>query len=167
MSINHYLPHLLILPEDEDNVRMANGFANHPQVKFGQLQILEESGGWRKAVAQISANSYMQRHLGKYAEGRILVLLDFDEDADRLAYIKAQIPESIRRKIFILGTWIEPQPFKRNLGYKISFEATGHALVDDCRGQTAKVEWQHPHLQHNLDELARFKEEVCPFLLHG
>jgi hypothetical protein len=49
MSVNKYTPHILVLPEDDANRQLANGFLLHPSLST-QIQVLEEVGGWSKVL---------------------------------------------------------------------------------------------------------------------
>ena len=51
MSVNKYQPHVLVLPEDDANRQLANGF--HLQVAWTrqrQMQVLPVAGGWNEVL---------------------------------------------------------------------------------------------------------------------
>ena len=49
MGVNRSLPHVFVLPEDDANRQMANGF--HQQVmQERQMQVLQPAGGWAKVL---------------------------------------------------------------------------------------------------------------------
>lgn len=48
MSINAYKPHLLVLPEDDANREMANGFLLDSRVLMCNMSVLPPAGGWRR-----------------------------------------------------------------------------------------------------------------------
>lgn len=50
--INKHLPHLLVLPEDDEDRELANGFALHTAVDPRKIQVLPTAGGWLKALAE-------------------------------------------------------------------------------------------------------------------
>lgn len=50
MSVNRHLPHVLVLPEDDANRQIANGFLLHHAIGNRKIQVLEEAGGWLHAV---------------------------------------------------------------------------------------------------------------------
>ncbi len=58
MSINKYKRHILVLPEDDANRQIANGFLLDPNLDVRAIQILPPSGGWKKVL-----NSFMDNHL--------------------------------------------------------------------------------------------------------
>jgi hypothetical protein len=47
--IHRYKPHVLVLPEDDRNRQLANGFLLHPSLS-AQIQVLVEVGGWGKLL---------------------------------------------------------------------------------------------------------------------
>jgi hypothetical protein len=44
MSVNKYQPHILVLPEDDANRQLANGFVLDQSVATRNIQVLEEVG---------------------------------------------------------------------------------------------------------------------------
>lgn len=165
--MNFHTPHLLILPEDEHDQRLANGFAGHINIDRRKIQMLAFANGWHKAQARITEpGSNEIQHLTRFSSAHLLVVLDFDKQSGRLQEIRDKIPPTIAERIYILGTWDEPQTLKKQLGYKLSFEAIGAALLEDClEPANGNITWQHPVLLHNQAELQRFKSDVCPFLI--
>ncbi len=165
--MNRHKPHLLILPEDEHDHRLANGFAGHMKIDRGQIQILNFANGWRKAQTQItSPDSSEIKHLHSFPAAHLLVVLDFDEEADRLVQIQNNIPAMLQNRVYIIGIWDEPKTLRQQLKLKYSFEEIGAALLEECLlpGNGA-ITWEHSSLQHNQAELQRFKINVCPFLV--
>jgi len=109
MSVNRYQPHILVLPEDDANRQLANGFLlDIPNI--GQIQILAEAGGWTQV-----RDRFVSDHIDgmrKY-DGRFMVLLiDFDDHVNRLKTVKARIPNDLVDKVFILGTLSEPEALR-------------------------------------------------------
>jgi hypothetical protein len=45
MSVNRYQPHVLVLPEDDANRQMANGFLLDQYLSTRKIQVLEEVDG--------------------------------------------------------------------------------------------------------------------------
>ena len=62
MSINAYKPHLLVLPEDDANREMANGFLLDSRVLMCNMQVLPPAGGWKKALDSLQ-NKHAQGFL--------------------------------------------------------------------------------------------------------
>ena len=50
MSVNKRVPHVLVLPEDDANRQLANGFQLDPLLDPRRMQILEEAGGWQEVL---------------------------------------------------------------------------------------------------------------------
>ncbi len=50
MSANKYEPHLIVLPEDDANAALVNGFLLSPFVNSRQVQVLPVAGGAERAV---------------------------------------------------------------------------------------------------------------------
>ena len=157
MSANKYLPHVFVLPEDDANSSLANGF--HLEVaSTRQMQVLPVAGGWTEVL-----NRFTSEHISAMVgcPCRFMVLLiDFDNQADRLAKAKAVIPQELTNRVFVLGAWTAPEDLKNALG---NYEAIGSALAKDCREDTDTT-WRHALLQHNAGELDRLRTHVRPLL---
>ncbi len=153
---NRYKPHLLVLPEDDANREIANGFSL--KVPGRTMQILEVAGGWLHVL-----NLFEREHLTKmrqFSQCRLVLLVDFDCDSERQTEVLAKVPDDLRDRVFVLGTWSEPERLKGDLG---SFETIGGKLAADCQNQT-NTAWSHQLLQHNQDELVRLRQSVRSFL---
>ncbi|MEL6815565.1 MAG: hypothetical protein AAFP03_12215, partial [Cyanobacteria bacterium J06598_3] len=50
MSVNKYQECLLVLPEDDANRQLANGFSNNIGINENVIQVLPEAGGWKKVL---------------------------------------------------------------------------------------------------------------------
>lgn len=66
MSTNNYKPHLHVLPEDDANRQIANGFLLNPHLNERAIQILPIVGGWKKVLDVFK--SVHARELKKYLE---------------------------------------------------------------------------------------------------
>jgi hypothetical protein len=161
MSINKYHKHILVLPEDDANRQIANGFLLDSNLNERTIQILPPAGGWTKVI-----NSFKNTHISgmyQYHDRMMLLLIDFDLDDKRLSHLKKEIPDDLKERVFILGTLSEPEELKKNMANLKTFEAIGKALAQDCVNKTDKV-WQHTLLKHNRNELDRMISSVKPFL---
>ena len=159
MSINKNKPHLFILPEDDANRQIANGFIQDLNVNARAIQILPIANGWKKVV-----DKFMNDHVRKmrqYPQSMMVLLLDFDECEDRLIYVKSHIPEDIKNRVFVLGVQSNPESLKRDI--QKNFEAIGESLATDCAENKNEL-WGHPLLIHNKTELERMIVSVKPFL---
>ncbi len=121
---------------------------------------MKELSGWENVVAKFNKN-YASDMRNKFLERRVILLIDFDEDTNRLAYVKRQIPEDLENRVFVLGAWSEPERLKAEL--KKTFEGIGEALAQDC-SDNQQTFWNHELLRHNHPELERLRSSVRPFL---
>jgi hypothetical protein len=154
MACNIFQPHILVIPEDDANKDIANGFhlTIDPQ-RQRQLQIMSPSGGWRKVVDQFS-EEYLPT-LAKYPLRNVILMIDFDGRDDRFEEIRKAIPDEVTYRVFIIGAWHEPE--KVGLGFP---ERVGELLAKDCN-EGSSVTWGHETFRHNLPELSRIREKVC------
>jgi len=157
---NKYRSHLLVLPEDDANRQMANGFITNGNLNPRAIQILPVAGGWGK-VFDAFRSEYISI-LRQYSLRRLLLLIDFDNDLSRLNSMKGQIPDDISERVFILGVLSEPEDLKAQLGYP-GLERIGESLSNECSNNTQNI-WRHALLLHNQEELNRLIKFVKPFL---
>jgi len=159
MSVNKYLPHVLVLPEDDANRQLANGFLLDPSLLTRKIQVLPAAGGWTQVLDRFVSDHIVE--MGRYPDRYMVLLIDFDRDDGRLTKAKAKIPERLTDRVFVLGTLSQPESLRHaNLG---SYEEIGSAMAKDCREETDSI-WEHDLLRHNSGELARLRERVWPIL---
>jgi hypothetical protein len=161
MSVNNYRPHILVLPEDSANSEIANGFLLNPNLNERLIQVLPFARGWMTVL-----DKFIDDHVSKmrlYPERMIVLLIDFDEDEDRLAYIETKIPSDLKNRVFVLGSFSEPEKLKSEI--KKGFEEIGEVLSTDCSDNTDQL-WSHDLLKHNRNELERMIINVKPFLFN-
>jgi hypothetical protein len=91
----------------------------------------------------------------------MVLLIDFDDDENRLSYVKSHIPEDLEARVFVLGVLSEPENLRTDI--KKTFEEIGEALAKDCSDNTNEL-WGHNLLKHNKGELDRMASSVKPFL---
>ena len=158
MSVNKYQPHVLVLPEDDANRQLANGFLKDGSVLVRNIQVLEEVGGWTAVLERFKADHVieMERNPRRF----MVLLIDFDEQAATLDAAKAAIPSHLTDRVFILGALSQPEALRRALG---SYETIGLGMARDCREETHTI-WGHDLLRHNKIELDRLREHVRPIL---
>ena len=159
MSVNKDRPHVFVLPEDDANRQLVNGFILELTRNVRQIQPLPEAGGWRKALGCFDDDR--DGHLAwlrKYPYSLMVVLIDGDGQQDRFDQARQKVPRDVADRVFILGTWTEPEALKQDLG---PYENIGRALAKDCRDATNRT-WGHDLLRHNAAEVARLRERVGP-----
>jgi len=124
-----------------------------------RIQILEEAGGWARVLDQFESDHIAG--MEKWPSRFMVLLIDFDGNAGRLAQAKARFPANLADRVFILGSLTDPEDLRRSFGR--TFEEIGTALAQDCREETNQI-WGHDLLSHNATELGRLRESVRPFL---
>jgi len=162
MSINKEVPHVFVLPEDDANRQLANGFTNAISLDLRRIQVLPPAGGWKDVLERFEGQFIWG--LEKYPDQHMIMLIDFDDDADRLDDVRAAIPSHLKPRVFVLGVSNEPERLRADL--EISLEAIGLALGDECREDDIETTWNHRFLAHNHEELERLRESVRPFLFN-
>jgi hypothetical protein len=159
VSVNRYLPHVLVLPEDDTDSRLANGFLLEPSLILQRIQVLPVAGGWIEVLNLFESThiASMERYIGRF----LVLLMDFDNHENRLSVAQAKIPEHLRDRVFILGALSDPEALTRaGLG---TCEDIGSALARDCH-QGTDTTWSHKLLRHNAAELSRLRQLVRPIL---
>lgn len=161
MSSNKYQPHVLVLPEDDANRALANGFLLHPAVVAGRVQVLPATGGWpdvREAVARDRNN------LARYPNRHLLLLVDFDDQPDRRpTQLLGNLPAEFKERVYLFGVLSNPEKLKAALDHR-GLEEIGEQIAKDCHTGTGTI-LQHDLLLHNADEAARMARTLKPFLL--
>jgi hypothetical protein len=159
MSCNIYRDHIFVLPEDDANRDIANGFSSRLPIGTRQIQLLPNSGGWTNACDKF-VNVYIKR-MRNSKRLHVVLLIDFDRQDDRLTFVKTRIPEDLTDRVFVLGAWSTPEELRKaNLG---TFEEIGGRLADDCHTKSENT-WGHELLKHNADELARMTQILRPII---
>ena len=159
MSVSKYVDHLLVLPEDDANTKVLNGFVLHDTINSRLVHVLPEAGGWRHVLDEFE--EIHVKELRIYPKRRILMLIDFDRREDRRQAVEVRIPADVRGRVFLIGSWSEPEKLRIALGR--SLEEIGTSLAEDCFRDT-NTTWSHALLEHNTAELVRLREQVRPFL---
>lgn len=162
MKINRHLPHILILPEDDANRQIANGFILDQNLNKSPIQILPYDRGWENLL-----KTFINDHLPKirqFQQRRMVLLIDFDQRQDRLSYVQGYIPDDLIERVFILGVQSNPERLRRVTNK--SFEGIGETLAEDCAKNTNEL-WGHDLLEHNRSQLDRMILSVKPFLFVG
>ena len=159
MSVNRNRPHLLVLPEDDANRQIANGFQLGVDEKFSrQIQVLNVAGGWIKVQ-----ECFADHHVSAMRDCRPRLMarvIDCDDKKERIVAVQQKIPSDLADRVFVLGCLTQPEALKAVLG---SYETIGLGLAADCRNDTDKI-WANKLLLHNADEVRRLREQVRPIL---
>ena len=159
MGVNKDLPHVLVLPEDKANGDIATGFQMEVSFdRYRQMQVLKPAGGWSAVLSVFSSDHVraMENNPHRY----MVLMIDFDGDEKRAEKLANRFPAHLRDRVFILGSLIDPEALRHQLG---SFETIGRALASDCQDHTTRV-WDHELLLHNRIELERLRVLVREIL---
>lgn len=159
MSVNRHLPHIVVLPEDDANRQLVNGFLLDPFLAIHKIRVLPEAGGWTNVLSDFVSEHVA--NMDAYSQESMILLIDFDGQEQRLAYAKTKIPERLADRVFVLGVLTQPEALRRDLGRH--YEQIGCDMAQGCRENEGGI-WQHALLQHNEGELVRLREHVCPVL---
>jgi hypothetical protein len=169
MGVNKYQDHVLVLPEDDANRQIANGFILNSNVNEFAIQVLPIADGWGKLVDKFKDDHVSE--MRRFPRRRMVLLIDFDGQGERLTYVKNQIPEDLQDRVFILGVLSEPEDLKgmRKKSESIGtgkLEQIGETLANDCSNNNTNGLWGHDLLKHNKTELDRMILSVRPFLFN-
>lgn len=159
MSANKFKPHVMVLPEDDANRQLVNGFLLDSSLAPRSLQVLEVAGGWTAVLDRFKSD-----HIGamnQYPLRFMVLLIDFDGHEDRLNQAKAAIPHDLADRVFVLGALTEPEELRRAV--RSDYETIGSAMAKDCREGTDTI-WSHALLRHNASEIQRLRQYVQPIL---
>ena len=167
MRVNKFVEHILVLPEDDANRQIINGFILNSNVNETAIQVLPIANGWKKVVDKFK-NDHVSE-MGKFPKRMIVLVIDFDDYKEpdglsyenRLSYVRSQIPNNLQERVFILGSRTAPEKLRSEM--KLSFESIGESLAKDCAENTNRT-WGHNLLKHNEEELKRMILFVKPFL---
>ena len=158
--MNKYAPHVYVIPEDDRDRQLADGFVLHHGVKDSRIQVVPPAGGWGR-VLETFRDEYVPK-LRTYPLAYVVMLIDFDDRVDdRTALFAREIPDDCKARVFVIGSKYNPERLRGvlNAGY----ENIGTRLADDCAAGTTTY-WDHEHLRHNDAERQRLIQTVRPFL---
>lgn len=159
MAINKYRPHVLLLPEDEANNEIVNGFLLDTRLDLRVIQALEVAGGWTHVRDRFQSDHI--NAMVRFPHRTMVLLVDFDEREDRMSEMTKVIPPELTDRVFVIGVKTEPEELKKTKFS--SLEVVGKGLAQDCAEDT-NVFWSHDLLVHNFAELTRLRAKVQPFL---
>lgn len=172
MSVNRHKKHLLVLPEDDANRQIANGFLLEPTLNYRAIQVLPCADGWGKVIEEFEKN-----YAPKMRQNQLMMMaLVIDSDVEKKGEVRSKnvnrfddvrdrIPPDLKDRVFVLGSWIDPQKLKAAMNRK-SLESIGESLAEDCaeNNKNNNGAWGHELLKHNEKELKRMVVTVKPFL---
>lgn len=158
MSVNKYHAHILVLPDDDANRQIANGFLLDPFIDLRRIDVREEAGGWNEVIERFC--SVYAAEMVRFPKRLMVLVIDLDGRLDRIEDATKRIPEDLRDRVFIVGALNEPEDLRKDLG---SYEQIGLCIARDCR-EGANSIWTHKMLSHNEPEINRLCERARSFL---
>lgn len=162
MSANKYSEHLVVIPEDDANRQILNGFRNHLSVNSRRIQVDPVAGGWRKVLETFTSEHVPT--MGKFPKRHLLLLIDFDNNPDRIDEVKEIIPDELSARVFVLGVLSEPENLSKSV--QKTEEKIGEILADDCLRKLEGL-WGHSLMTHNDNELKRMQSLICGHLMES
>jgi hypothetical protein len=155
---NKYLPHIQIFPEDDANRDIVQALLLEIGAKTSRYKVFPTQKGWIHVLDNFAA--YAVTGMRTFPQRYVVLIIDLDDKAARLAEAQKKIPLDLADRVFIFGCLSEPERLKVDFG---NFDAVGEALGKSCLDQ-GKPSWGHPLLKVNLPELTRFREVLCPHI---
>ena len=164
MSVNLSLPHLIVIPEDDANREIANGFRLLVEKNARQFWIKKPARGWPKGKEELVAMSESTGHLQKYKSSHAALIVDFDGKRERGSEVKRLVGEGVRDRVFVIGVLTEPEKLRNATGIK--FEQLGRQIAEGCKDSSIDF-WQHDLLVHNIEEIRRLSGAVRDIFFNG
>ncbi len=163
MSVNKYKPHIWVIPEDDADRQLVNGFLQYLSVDVRAVGINRPAGGWGP-VLDVFEKEYVP-YLRNNPLGHVVMLIDFDDKiATRMATYGKSIPDDLKARVFVLGSAVTPEVLRSE--FNLSLEKIGEGLAGDCLREDCG-RWVHAHLRHNRDELLRMADVIKLFIFAG
>ena len=160
MKVNKERPHVLVLPEDDANRQIVNGFLLDPSLNERAIQVLPIAGGWVKVRENMCTTQATQ--LRNFPNRHLVLLIDFDGHViERTQMFEEAIPADVRDRVYLLGTQVEPERLRK--ACRVSWEKIGEQLANACANGEQGL-WGHAMLVHNQAEVGRLIANVKPFL---
>lgn len=156
---NKFKPHLVVIPEDDANRQIINGFKKDYRIKSRQINVETPAGGWLKALEYF--NDCLEKSMRNYKDRHVLIVIDFDEDVDRINQAKLMIPADLKERVYILGYFSEPENIRSSTGF--TKEELGDSMAKACFSGDETI-WNNALLHHNKPELERMKLQICSHL---
>lgn len=158
--VNRHKQHILVLPEDDANRQLANGFVLNIHVHSNQIHLLQPARGWTHVRDDFSSTHIEE--MRRYENRLMVLLIDFDDDfVRRLQTMKEAIPDDLADRVFVLGVRTEPEALKQDRSS--SYERIGQTMAEDCCSESYEI-WKHDLLSHNEAELVRLRKVAGAWL---
>lgn len=163
MSINKHHPHVWVIPEDDANRQLANGFFMHAAVDDRRVGVRSPAGGWLRVI-EVFETEFVP-YLCRFQGAHLVMLVDFDgQFDDRSRRIAERIPDAIRSRVFVVGSRVDPESLRRDLS--ATLEAIGTNLAAECLADIQPL-LDHRHLAHNRPEWERMAALLRPIIFQA
>jgi hypothetical protein len=159
MSVNKYRDHILVLPEDQANSDIVNGFLLNQLHDPRAIDVLPPAGGWSRVRDEFAETHITE--MRKQSLRYMILIVDFDKHDDRLSAMQQVIPGDLKNRVFVVGVWSKPEELRVDTGY--SLEKLGGKLALEC-SDGSRTLWNHVLLRHNAPEVARMTNCLRSFL---
>ena len=162
--MNRFKPHIYIIPEDDCDRQLANGFVDYGRVS-SQVKVMPPAGGWSFVLKKFTQEYVDVLRKDKQGqEGYVILLIDFDGKYDaRRKHFEESIPEDLKHRVFVVGAKETPEILRQQLQLGKGFEPIGTQLAEECFSQNFSM-WDHDHLAHNAAERARMVNTIRSIL---
>ena len=158
--MNRHKPHVYVIPEDDANRQLVNGFIDYHEVDSRRIQVMPLADGWSHVLEKFTKD-YVKR-LRENRDAHVVLMIDYDgKFEDRRARFDAAIPDDLKARVFVFGTLRTPETLRRELGR--TFEQIGRTLAEECYTNTA-VAWDQEQLRHNAADRQRSLLTIRPIL---
>lgn len=159
--MNKYRDCLYILAEDRKLSEVVNGYLIAKVRNQRKFKILPYDRGWRHVFDKIKD---FKKDLDRYPDLRILLIIDFDSDYNRLNKFTEEIGEEYAERMFVLGPYDNVEALKRCCN-TTSTEQVGKLLAQTSpRSSLQDNPWKGEQLNMFSSEIERFFCAVSPFL---
>ena len=158
--MNRHPPHVYVIPEDDADRQLAEGFVEHFDVDERRIKVMPPARGWPN-VLKLFEDKYI-RTMQNNPHTHVVMLVDFDGCVpERRGKFEVAIPEDVKARVFVIGSLDDPETLKRML--KKSLSQIGTLLAGDCAADTVG-HWNHEQLQHNDSERQGLVRTIKSFL---
>src|SRR5437763_13982040 len=127
MSVNKYRPHVFVLPEEDANHQLANGFLLDEGLELRSIQVLPGVGGRTRV-----RDEFLQTHvpaMEQYPYRHMVLLVDFDLTEDRRERVREVVPRTLAERAFVIGVRAEPEDLRK--AGPGTVESVGRALAGE------------------------------------
>ena len=154
--MNKYKPHLYVIPEDDANRQIANGFLTYHAINTRSILVSGVARGWTNVIEVFKTEYIHEVSTNKHCH--VLLLLYYDGAFElRQSFIAESIPDEIKPRVFTLGSSENPEKLKAEL--ELTYEKIGNELARQCHRNISDL-WLHEKLIHNKRDVERMAATI-------